>query len=67
MGEYQMKKFNKISITETDSMIHTDDQVEIDGLNEFFRTDFESYYVQLNDNKYVSAIGIRNNQAFKIM
>jgi len=39
-------------------MEYTNDQIEIDCLNNFFYTNFESFWVGLIDNCYMKVIGI---------
>ena len=55
-----MGKYNSIEIGNLDNnWEYTRDQIEIDGLNDFFRCNFESYFVKVDvDNKYVGAVGM---------
>jgi hypothetical protein len=62
-----MKKFPKANINRTQYMEYVVDNIEIDGLNEYFSTDFENYYVNVIDNQYKEVIGVRNNVAYRVM
>lgn len=62
-----MKMFNSVPSSTTNNMTHVTDVLEVDNLNEFFEANFGEYYVKLDNNKYVSVIGVRKNRTFKVM
>ena len=49
-------------------MEHTIDTLEISCLNEFFEVDFESFFIKLDDNRYVGVIGVdKDNNTFRVL
>jgi hypothetical protein len=52
----------------TNKYTYTQDNIEVGCINDFFNVNFESFFVRLDNSKYVEVVGIdKDNNSYRVL